>query len=113
MGVSTNFMMVWGIKMPWNKELADFYEEKYPESSQGPWLLFDGMGGEYILAGVKLWDSGDARWGFEDGDGHKVLDPRTFPAWEKAYKEHFQREYPQFSYLMFPDFQLHALAHFS
>lgn len=113
MGVSTNFMLIWGTKLPWHQEFADFYEEKYPQSAQGPWILFDGMGGEYILLGVKLWDSGDARWGFEDGDPHKAIDPATLPALEQAYKDHFQREYPEFSYLMFSNFQLHALAHFS
>jgi hypothetical protein len=112
MGVSTNFLVVWGRKIPWHQQLADLYEENY-DDNQAPWVLVDGMSGEYVVMGVKLWDSGDARWGFEDMDPARVIDLAILPAWEKAYKEHFEKYYPTLSHLMYPDFQMHVFAHFS
>lgn len=112
MGVSTNFYTIHGVKTEWNDEFVEFYDEVY-EDKDTPFLIIDGMGGEYLIFGSLLFDSGDYRWGFENGDQYKEIDLTTLAEKEDTYKKAFIAKFPQFKEWMDQPFKIMSLAHFS
>ena len=71
MGISTHVYTVYGVNLPYDDNFTDFfYEGDACEKIEG--VITDGMGGEYMVLGAILFDSGDARWepleGFEEID---------------------------------------------
>ena len=71
------------------------------------------MGGEYQVLGVKLYDSGDFRWGMENGDEYKEIDISKFPDLEAEYKAKFMAQFPQFSHHMEKPFSMLMFTHYS
>ena len=112
MGVSTNFYTIYGIKIDWNEEFNEAYQEVYDDPDT-PYVLSDDMGGEYIIFGEVLFNSGDDRWGFENGDQYKEIDPTDFIDIEYYYKHKFVDKFPQFKDLITHPFKLITLAHYS
>jgi hypothetical protein len=112
MGVSTNFYTIYGIKVDWDEAFNDAYDEVYDDMDT-PYVLFDGMGGEYIIFGEILFNSGDARWGFEDGDSFKEIDLSKLSEIETNYKKQFVEKFPQFKHLVDQPFKVMSLAHYS
>ena len=99
MGVSTNFYTYYGIKIPYSSDFSESYEEMY-DHPDCPDILFDGMDGEYIVFGIRLFDSGDARYGFEAGDQFKEIDLSNLTNLEEKYKAGFKEFFPNFAKLM-------------
>lgn len=115
MGVSTNIYGYLGIKIAWDDamwDIIDSYEES-ERSHEIPGYLADGMGGKYIVLGDRLYDSGDARWGWEDGDQYKEIDTSEFDQREAAYKTKFRVMFPQFAHYMDQPFKLMIFFHWS
>lgn len=112
MGVSTNFYTVLGIKTEWLDDFAEAYDEVYDDPDT-PFVLMDSMDGDYMIFGTVLFDSGDARWGFEDGDSFTEIDISTFAHREEKYKAEFSSKFPEFTHLMDVPFNLMSLAHYS
>ena len=110
MGVSTNVCTYYGIEIPYNQEFADAYDKVYENCPVD--VLIDGMGGDYIVLGKKLFDSGDFRWGMEDGDAFKEIDTNDFGRIERDYKLAFILCFPQFNELMIPKFKILAFTHY-
>lgn len=112
MGVSTNFYTMCGIKTEWLDDFAEAYDDVYDDKDT-PFVLMDGMGGEYFVFGNILYDSGDARWGFEDGDDFTEIDLSTLADREEKYKQEFIAKFPTFAHLMDRPFKLMTFAHYS
>jgi hypothetical protein len=112
MGVSTNFYTIHGIKIAWDDVFSDMYNEVYDDEDT-PYVLIDGMSGEYMIFGTVLFDSGDARWGFEDGDSYKEIDLCELTIHENEYKESFNEKFSQFSHYMDQPFKLMTITHYS
>jgi hypothetical protein len=115
MGISTHIYGYLGAKLPWSNELCQTFEEYFEQDRDHelPSHVFDYMGGRYHVLGVKLYDSGDFRYGMEDGDHTKILDVAQFGEMEKVYKAKFVQQFPQFSHLMDQPFCLIMFAHHS
>lgn len=112
MGVSTNFYTIYGLKIDWNEEFSEAYEEVYNDSDT-PFVLMDGMGGEYMIFGEVLFNSGDDRWGFEHGDTFKEIHTHKLLEIQKEYTDKFYAKFPDFLHLIAPPFKLMTLAHYS
>lgn len=114
MGISTHFYTIYGIetKGKYPKDFSKAYYDVY-EDVDTPFVLFDGMNGEYMILGVKLFDSGDARWGFENGDIFAEIDLNTLSTLESGYRDMFLAKFPDFGHLLNPEFKLMTLAHYS
>ena len=112
MGVSLNFYTVFGAKLDWNDDFNDAYDEVYDDKDT-PFVLMDAMEGEYMIFGEVLFDSGDARYGFEDGDSFKEIELSKLADMEKEYKEKFIQKFPQFRDMVDKPFKLMTLAHYS
>lgn len=111
MGVSTNFYTIFGIKIDWDDAFSDAYEEVYNDQDT-PNVLMDGMSGEYMILGEILFDSGDARYGFEDGDAFQEIDFSDLEGMEAAYKALFEKKFPEFKHYMSAPFKLMMQAHY-
>jgi hypothetical protein len=112
MGISTNFYTIYGIKVEWDDAFNDAYDEVYDDEDT-PFVLTDGMSGEYMVFGAVLFDSGDARWGFEEGDSFKEIDTNTLVNLELGYRTEFLAKFPEFAYIIEQPFKLMTLAHYS
>ena len=112
MGISTHFYTVWGIYLEWGDDVEQFVENDDIYSCSAPWVLVDGMGGDYIILGKRLFDSGDQRYG-ECEDSFVEIDINSLPALEQEYKEAFVKKYPDFAHFMNEPFKLMTLSHYS
>ena len=115
MGISTHIYGFLGVKLPWDDELHEVFEE-YLENDREqdlPSHVFDYMGGKYHVLGVKLYDSGDFRWGMEDGDVYKEIDVARFAEMEAEYKAEFVKKLPQFANYMDRPFSMMIFTHYS
>jgi hypothetical protein len=105
MGVEMRFLSIYGIKIEWDDDLAE--EINYDKND--PHILVDGMGGDYLILGPVLFDSGSDRDGFE-GDALVAIEPyiaeKRWKEWKGKFREKFNRfsgyldEEPKFITLM-------------
>lgn len=112
MGISTNFYTICGIKTEWIDDFSDAYDEVYGDQDN-PYVLFDDMGGKYIIFGEVLFNSGDARFGFKGGDHFKEIDLSKLSEIETNYKKQFVEKFPQFEHLIDQPFKVMTLTHYS
>ena len=112
MGVSTNFYTILGTKLEFNDFFFEQYDEVF-EDKDTPFVLLDAMCGEYIILGVTLFDSGDMRWGFEDGDIYKEINITELNQMEAEYKIAFTSKFPEFSYFVKEPFKIISVCHYS
>jgi hypothetical protein len=112
MGISTNFYTIYGIKVDWDDAFNDAYDLVYDDEDT-PFILLDCMRGEYMIFGDILFDSGDARWGFEDGDSFKEIDLNTLVDLELIYRREFLTKFPEFVYIIDRPFKLMTITHYS
>lgn len=112
MGISTNFYTICGIKINWNDDFSEAYEEVYNDSDT-PHVLFECYACKYMIFGERLFDSGDYRWGFEGGDHFKEIDLSKLSEIEANYKKQFVEKFPQFKHLMEQPFKVMTLVHYS
>lgn len=115
MGISTHFYTIWGIRHDWStmeKFIEGPYEDTW-EDDDTPFMLVDGMCGEYVILGRILFDSGDMRYGFENGNSFVQVDVNKLPVFEALYKDAFIKKYPDFTHFVDKPFKLMTLAHYS
>ena len=112
MGVSTNFYTIFGVKIGWNDDFHEAYNEVYNDEDT-PFVLFECYGCEYMIFGEVLFDSGNARRGFEDGDSFKEIEWSSLAEMEAAYRVVFEKKFPAFYHLVNQPFKLMSLAHYS
>lgn len=106
MGINTHYYTFFGTKHPFylngkkhTEEDDAFHDALYDGNYSGFDHVSDGMGGEYLLLGRKLFDSGDLRWNdIEDTWVDIELDklPQIDVEWRNAFREVF----PQYAYLI-------------
>jgi hypothetical protein len=76
-----------------------------------PFVLIDGYSGEYVILGVKLFDSGDQRYG-EVEDVYVEIDIGKLHNLEFEYRKEFEAKFPQFvETLLKEPFKLMTLMH--
>jgi hypothetical protein len=111
MGISTNIYGYFGIKIDWDDALSDAYDNVYDDHDT-PDCQLDGMSGDYMVFGERLYNSGDFRWGMEDGDGCKRIELDKLPQIEAEYKAKFVKKFPDFAHLMDRPFEIIIFTHY-
>jgi hypothetical protein len=125
MGINTHVYTVYGVRLDWNDDFYDAYEEieealldefgwgNPQEADKQVEAIVDGMGGEYILLGSIIYDSGDFRY-CEDMNNYQEIGTSDLLNLELEYKELFARLYPDHVHLLEgKEFRLINLIHYS
>lgn len=97
MGISTNFYTIYGFGID---EVDEDFMEAHDEANTDIFVLFDVMGGDYTIFGIKLFDSGDMRWGFEGGDQYVDTGIESLPDKKERYKNRFCEVFPKYKHYM-------------
>lgn len=111
MGISTNYYTVHGVKLEWNDEFHEAYDEVYNDEDT-PIVNFESICGEYIILGKILYDSGDLRWG-DLKDAFVEIDLDSLSDIEADYKKEFIAKFPKFASLVEKPFKLMTFVHYS
>ena len=112
MGINMHVYTVYGVKLPWNDAFHEAYEEieealvnefgygnPQPADRQIE-AIIDAMMGEYMVLGLKLYDSGDFRY-CDDMNSYQEIDTDgLYVKWIDEYKEKFARLYPDHTHLL-------------
>lgn len=125
MGINTHVYSYWGVRTEWNKDFYDAYEaieeanvdqygyNKEPAHAQIE-VLVDGMSGNYMVFGERLYDSGDARWGEMVNSNEVEINDAVLEQMRAEYMTQFKRLYPdQFEWLNSKPWRLVNLVHYS
>lgn len=111
MGIDTNVYGVWGVRIEgYDTEFSEAYDQVYDTCPLT--IISDGMNGEYVILGNQLFDSGNIRWGMEDGDECKQIEINNFSEMEQKYKEEFCKWFPKFKHYMDQPFRLIMFTHY-
>ena len=112
MGIDINVYAVMGTKVDWDDSFSDAYDAVYDDHDT-PEVIMDGMCGEYMVFGQLLWDSGNFRWGVEEGSQFMKIDMVSLPKIEAEYKQAFVKKFPTFADYMDRPFDLLVFTHVS
>ena len=125
MGINVHVYSYWGVRTEWNKEFYDAYEaveeanidtygyNKEPADAQAH-VLMDGMSGQYMVFGERLYDSGDSRWGEMVNSNEVEIDQTILDDMREAYMSKFRRLYPDhYEWLNSKMWKLVNLVHYS
>lgn len=118
MGINTHVYSYWGVRTEWNEAVSDRWNELDYEHDIDPKddveILMDGMSCEYMVFGVRLYDSGDARWGEMVNSNEVDIYPEKLDNLRYEYMEQFKLRYPdQYEWLNSKTWKLVNLVHFS
>lgn len=112
MGVDIYFRTVYGVKIEWNDDLSEAYDEVYDDEDT-PYIELESMSGTYMILGENLFRSDNFRWIDGDGDSFKSIDPNSLSYIEQEYKEKFINKFPQFEHLIHAPFLIHVFVEYS
>jgi len=129
MGIDTHVYCVYGVKTEWDDDFhqaQDEYETALiKEHGYDKWrsgkipddpmieVTSDGMGGEYMVFGPQLYDSGNWRWGELTQETQVELDGDTLKRMRDEYIETFRKVYPDHVHLVDRPWKLINFVHYS
>ena len=118
MGINTHYYTVYGVHIEsYDNELSDaLYGEGdlYSTIEECPDLdiIMDGMGGNYMIFGKVLFDSGDLRWS-KIKDTFVEVDTEKLPEYKDKCVEQFMNYFPAFGHYMDHEWKLMTFVHYS
>jgi len=111
MGINTHVYTVYGVRLDWNDDFYEAYEEieealldefgynKRPPEDRQVEAVIDCMGGEYMVLGPILYDSGDFRYCEGMNNYQEIEEVGLFGKWLE-YKKKFTKLYPEHVHLL-------------
>lgn len=111
MGISTNIYTFYGVKIGYDEAFTEAYDEVYNDLKVP--VIIDGMMGEYIVFGEQLFDSGDFRYGMEDGDSCSETELEALSELREKYIEEFCKYLPEFRHLIDVEWKIICFTHYS
>ena len=126
MGINIHVYTYYGVKTNWNDDFYTDYEEieeqnidiygwnrDIPEDKQVD-VLVDCMSGEYLLFGIRLYDSGDFRYCNKMNNYQELqLDISTLEQGKQKYIEIFSKLYPDRVHLLEGKWKLINIIHYT
>lgn len=118
MGINTHYYTVYGIHV--NDYDEDLSEEMYGEGdkydvvedSTNLDVIMDGMGGNYMVIGKILFDSGDLRWN-DFKDTFVEIDTGELTAIRISAEQEMQKLLPNFAHYLDGEWKLMTFMHLS
>lgn len=111
MGINMHVYTVYGVRLSWDDAFHEAYEEieealidefgwgKPQPADRQIEAIIDAMMGEYMVFGLKLYDSGDFRYCDDMNNYQEIEEVGLFGKWFD-YKEQFARLYPDHVHLL-------------
>lgn len=111
MGINMHVYTVYGVRLSWDDAFHEAYEEieealidefgwgKPQPADRQIEAIIDAMMGEYMVFGLKLYDSGDFRYCDDMNNYQEIEEVGLFGKWFD-YKEQFARLYPNHVHLL-------------
>ena len=118
MGISTHYYTVYGVHVDsYDDELSDaLYGEgdlfNIIEECPDLDIIMDGMGGNYMVMGKILFDSGDLRWN-DFKDTFVEVDMASLSEYRYRCTEQFMNHLPGFGHYMDREWKLMTFMHLS
>jgi hypothetical protein len=118
MGINTHYYTVYGIKISsYDDDLSDaMYGEgdlyETVEKNENLDIIMDGMGGDYMVIGKILFDSGDLRWS-EIKDTFVEIDMSNLTDIRLSAMQEMQKLFPDFSHYLDGDWKIMTFMHLS
>lgn len=117
MGININCYSYWGVRTEWSEAVSDRWND-LDEQDISPVndveILMDGMSGEYMVFGVRLYDSGDSRWGEMINSNEVEVNDAILETMRSEYMNKFKQLYPdQYEWLAAKPWRLVNLVHYS
>lgn len=106
MGININNYGIYGVRIDdYDSEMSELHEKIYDLNKAGIHFvdaIVDGMMGEYIILGQIFWDSGDWRYGAEEGKSLGILDPspESLQKIREPVVKGFQEHLPEYVHLV-------------
>lgn len=118
MGINIHVYSYWGVRTEWDRAVSDRWNELDYEHDINPKddveILMDGMSCEYMVFGVRLYDSGDARWGEMVNSNEVEINDEILDRMREEYMAKFKTLYPdQYEWLAAKPWRLVNLVHYS
>lgn len=117
MGINIHVYSYWGVRTEWNSAIYDAYEELYDQDDapdNDVEILMDGMSSEYMIFGVRLYNSGDSRWGNMVNSNEVEINDKVLATMKNDYMNNFKKLYPnQYKWLAEKPWKLVNLVHYS
>jgi hypothetical protein len=117
MGINVHVYSYWGVRTEWNEDVSNRIEEIYDtniDPKDDVEILTDDMSCEYIVFGVRLYDSGDSRWGEMTNSNEVEINDKILDQMKQEYMEKFKKFYPaQYGWLAEKPWRLVNLVHYS
>lgn len=112
MGVNLNFYAYYGIRLPYIEEISAALDTD--QESWSSHCLFDGMSGEYIIVGERLWDSGDARYAYSGSNEYReyVLTEQNFEKTKQEILDCFRKDAPHLLHYVDKEWKLLFIPHY-
>jgi len=110
MGIDVHVYTIFGVKVPWDDQFVDDYDDVYERCPID--VIMDGMGGEYLVFGKNLFSRPNFRWG-DGGDGFTTISPESLPEIEAEYRREFSKWFPQHTALVEQPFKILSFTHYS
>lgn len=118
MGINVHCYSYWGVRTEWNDDVNERRNELDLDHDVAPAddveILADGMSCEYMVFGVRLYDSGDARWGEMTNSNEVEINDAILEQMRSTYMSNFKTLYPeQYEWLASKPWRLVNLVHYS
>jgi len=116
MGVNLNFYTFYGVRTEYLDNFSEAYNDVYIANGYkdpvGLDIVTDGMSGEFMVFGIKLWDSGDARYGYAGGESFASFDPNNLADQRNEYIARFKEVFPDFAHIVDEKWLIHSFAYY-
>lgn len=115
MGINTHYYTVYGVKIDdYDTKFSEAWDEVYDtvKDNTDMAIIADGMGGDYMIFGKILFDSGDLRWN-DIEDVHSDIDLNKLPEYKDKCVEQFMNYFPAFGHYMDHEWKLMTFVHYS
>lgn len=113
MGINTHFYTVYGVYLDeFDESLNERYKDLYDEIGKAGDIdiIIDGMGGDYMIFGKILFNSGDQRWG-DVYDAFKIIDLDSLDDHKRIVTEAFIKYFPDHVDIINQEWKLMTLMH--
>ncbi len=111
MGIDIHVYTVYGVKVEWNDNFVDDYDDVYDRCPLN--IIMDGMGAKYLVFGKNLFSSPNFRWDDGGGDVFTEITVDQLSDFEAEYRAEFAKWFPQYTDLISEPFKIISFTHYS